>query len=160
MFFRRAAGFGGGRLRSAVDTENVEKGLRFMEKFTLTPSFVKNENSLGASSMENREREERLSSGTETDSERIEEREITNAGYAEKLQGERSLPDGEEKKDDVEEKNDFAPDGENGERNEKGEERGEKRSADNIDAVLSFMRAHEAGTRRILGKNKKPPFSR
>ena len=110
--------------------------------------------------MENREREERLSSGTETDSERIEEREITNAGYEEKLQGERSLPDGEEKKDDVEEKNDFAPDGENGERNEKGEERGEKRSADNIDAVLSFMRAHEAGTRRILGKNKKPPFSR
>ena len=110
--------------------------------------------------MENREREERLSSGTETDSERIEEREITNAGYEEKLQGERSLPDGEEKKDDVEEKNDFAPDGENGERNEKGEERGEKRSADNIDAVLSFMRAHEAGTRRILGKNKKTPFSR
>lgn len=131
-----------------------------MEKFTLTPTFAKNENSLGSSGAENREKDERLSFGTETDSERPEEREETNAGEKEKLGEERPLPGGEKTKDDVEEESDFALDSENAGRNGNGEERGEKRNADNIDAVLSFMRAHEAGTRRILGKNKNPPFSR
>lgn len=123
-----------------------------MEKFALTPSFIKN----GSEIPEKSEETERLSGREEYES------SLEDGSFKNSSDDSFSPSDCEKTYVSTE-----APDNGLPETEQRGEENGsDERTddslspADNVEAALSFLRAHEARARRILDKNKKPPFSR
>ena len=118
-----------------------------MEKFALTPSFMKRGGDIPE---KNDGSEVSPFNGENESASAVHSSDVSNVGGTSEntlAESEEVGGNGENKEGEVAEEND-----------EKSKEK-IARNSDNVEAALSFMRAHEARTRRILDNNKKPPFS-